>query len=314
MGQHTKCPLCPSFNFTLLSTIFFNISNNTEDEKTSLDDYSILCLDMAYRLDSEQRLPQSPILRAPSIKSTKLNRLPYRYSLWQSSPSIAARRMTPCEHSLIMRLLMIIERICRKHGIEFMIYDGTLLGSWRHHDIIPWDDDVDIMIALKDRTRFIHAINQTNSTLIVNYDFHNDDGIREYDKIFFRHTPSAGRNPWNFPFVDVFLYTKNDTHLWKLNDPNTIRKLEYVFPLVIRPLGELWLPAPRDPQRIFGFDPYDQCREHYWDHRIELAKYEPAIQCNELKHIYPFVERNNQSKSIEILRTNDTIIHTVIYK
>ncbi len=47
------------------------------------------------------RFPQSPILRVPSINSTKLNRLPYRYSEWKSSP-ILPRHITLCEHSLMM--------------------------------------------------------------------------------------------------------------------------------------------------------------------------------------------------------------------
>jgi len=309
-GQYFKCPSCQPFNLTSNPMSFFNITNNTEDEQTSLDDYAIWCLDMAHRLDNEQRLPQSPILRAPSINSTKLNRLPYRYSDWKSSP-ILPRRVTPCEHSLMMRLLMIIERMCRKHKIPFMLYAGTLLGSWRHHDIVPWDDDLDLMISIDDRTRFLQAINETNATLIQRYAFHHQDRLREYDKNFFRHTPSAAGNPWNFPFVDVFLYQKNDTHLWQSYFGERITKLEYIFPLVMRPLGELWLPAPRYPERIFASNIYDECKDHYWDHKNELPKDEKTYKCNDLKHIYPFVERNKQSKSIEILKINNTIIHTI---
>jgi hypothetical protein len=89
---------------------------------------SIWCLDMAHRLKNEEHFPESPLLQAPSYNSTKLHRLPYRYSQWKSSPRLF-RRVTPCEHILIMRLLMIIERICRKNGIKFMMCDGTLFLS-----------------------------------------------------------------------------------------------------------------------------------------------------------------------------------------
>jgi phosphorylcholine metabolism protein LicD len=26
------------------------------------------------------------------------------------------------------------------------MYGGTLIGSWRHHDLVPWDDDVDFAV------------------------------------------------------------------------------------------------------------------------------------------------------------------------
>jgi hypothetical protein len=295
-----------------LSTIFFNISNNTEDEKTSLDDYSILCLDMAYRLDSEQSLPQSPILRSPSLNSSKLNRLPYRYSLWKSSP-LLARRMTPCEHNLAMHLLMIIERICRKHNITYMLADGSLLGSLRHHDIIPWDDDIDIIIPIEDKTRFANVIEKMNETLLQYYFKIKKEYNREYYKVFLKNTPSAGIFPWNFPFVDIFLYVKNETHLWHLGQPETITKVEDVFPLIMRPFGRLWLPTPRLPRQLSNFDLFHDCKGHFWDHKHEKPQNVTRLKCNDLKHIYPFVERKYQLSSIEILKTNDTIIHTVIY-
>jgi hypothetical protein len=310
--EYSKCPPCLFSNISSTPKTFYEILNNTEDEKTSLDDYSILCLDMAYRLDSEQSLPQSPILRSPSLNSSKLNRLPYRYSLWKSSP-LLARRMTPCEHNLAMHLLMIIERICRKHNITYMLADGSLLGSLRHHDIIPWDDDIDIIIPIEDKTRFANVIEKMNETLLQYYFKIKKEYNREYYKIFFKNTSPAGRYSWNFPFVDIFLYVKNETHFWYLGYPETITKVENIFPLTMRPFGELWLPAPRKPQKLFKFDIFDKCKGHFWDHKNEISQKETILKCDDLKHIYPFVERNNQSTSIEILKTNDTIIHTVIY-
>jgi hypothetical protein len=312
-SKDLKCSTCSILNFSSTTPkTFYQVLNNKEDERTSVNDYSIWCLDMAHRLDSEQRLPQSPILRAPLLNSARLNRLPYLYSQWKFSP-LLPRRLTPCEHNLVMRLLMIIERICRKHNITFMLSDGSLLGSWRHHDIIPWDDDIDIMIPIEEKTRFIGIIQGMNETLMQYHVLSSSRRKREYYKIFFKNTPSAGSYSWNFPFVDIFLYVKNDTHLWQMADPDTITKVKYIFPLVMRPFGELWLPAARKPKRIFKFDAYDYCKGHFWNHKNETRQHKIVLKCNDLKHIYPFVERTNQRTSMEILRTNDTIIHTVIY-
>ena len=311
----SKCSSCSFINYSLTTQSVLHRSPNnvnTEDEQTSLDSYSIWCLNMAHRLDTESFLPRSPILRAPSIYSSRLNRLPYRYSQWQSSPRLP-RGFTPCEHNIVMRLLMIIERICRKHHITFMLADGSLLGSWKHHDIIPWDDDIDVMIPIEEKDRFIGLIEKMNETSVKYSTVWSRNRKGKYYKISFKNTPSTGSYDWNFPFVDVFLYVKNRTHLWQMADPYTIIRAKYIFPLVMSPFGELWLPAARKPQKIFAFNPYGDCIGSHWSHRNESRKQQIRLNCADLKDIYPFVHRKSETNAEEILKINHMTIHTIVY-
>ncbi len=51
-------------------------------------------------------------------------------------------------------MLKAVVRLCEEHGLRYSIYCGTLLGAVRYKGFIPWDDDVDIAMPLKDFRRF----------------------------------------------------------------------------------------------------------------------------------------------------------------
>lgn len=64
------------------------------------------------------------------------------------------------------KVLEMIDDICKKERIQYFLTYGTLLGAVRHNDIIPWDDDIDILMPRPDYERFIEYCIRNKDELI----------------------------------------------------------------------------------------------------------------------------------------------------
>ena len=58
--------------------------------------------------------------------------------------------------------MMLVHDIFTKHNIFYQIAYGSLLGSIRHKKIIPWDDDADLHIYLKDIDKIMNLKQEFN--------------------------------------------------------------------------------------------------------------------------------------------------------
>ena len=57
-------------------------------------------------------------------------------------------------HEELLCQLRDIVAVCRRHGIQYNMMCGSLLGAVRHHGFIPWDDDVDLLMTREEFTKF----------------------------------------------------------------------------------------------------------------------------------------------------------------
>lgn len=58
-------------------------------------------------------------------------------------------------HEINTKLLIELDRVCRKHDVQYFMDSGTLLGAVRHKGAIPWDDDVDVAMTRENYNKFV---------------------------------------------------------------------------------------------------------------------------------------------------------------
>ena len=201
--------------------------------------------------------------------------------------------------------------ICAKLNITYMMYGGTLLGSWRHHDIIPWDDDIDLQVNIRDRDELYSALSlDTNLYRVISA------GPRL--KLFSRDGTKTSRYPWLWPYIDIHFYKENDTHIKDSSKEfaRYVYEKALLFPVHERPFGPLKLNAPRDSYATLR-KTYKghKCETYSYSHRLEQLRLtqKKVVPCENFKDQVAFVHRT-QSKDggvKETLILDDSVIQTV---
>lgn len=77
-------------------------------------------------------------------------------AILQNLPKFA--EMDSIQDILKERLLLLLDdfvAICHKYSLKYYVSDGTALGAIRHKGMIPWDDDIDILMPREDLRKLI---------------------------------------------------------------------------------------------------------------------------------------------------------------
>ena len=110
----------------------------------------------------------------------------------------------------LLEMMVDIDRVCREHGLKYTLYCGTLLGAIRHNGFIPWDDDADIAMPLKDYEKFREIAEQELADKYVTMDYSNSKEhpwvwIRVYKKgTTYLRRSIADVNMYHGIWVDIY--------------------------------------------------------------------------------------------------------------
>lgn len=163
----------------------------------------------------------------------------FRYAVEQYYPHI-----TPYERHLLLNTLQSFTQAMDAYNLTYFLYGGSLLGSYRHHGIIPWDDDVDIMMNSSQKELIKKALGKKSP------DYELDIPPAGQWKFYYTHMHNLLHMNHRWPYIDMFFFEENSTHIWdevpEYGKTFTFRKNK-VFPLRNRPFNHLMVRAPCNP-------------------------------------------------------------------
>lgn len=112
-----------------------------------------------------------------------------------------------------LEILDIVVRICTEHNIKYSLCGGSAVGAHLFNGILPWDDDIDLMMTRENYNRFIIIAEKClpDNLIIINYQNGKDEeNFRiNYSKIINKATTLIQKEgKITGIFLDITVYDK----------------------------------------------------------------------------------------------------------
>lgn len=267
--------------------------------------FVVLCLCAACCLLFWSLSSGTPQRSVPYVKTEKRDCGELQFHTRDKDLEVFKPAVTDNSLCLLMDTVAALCSALTKASITYFLYEGTLVGSWRHHGLVPWDDDVDIAVDFTRQTELRQALN----TLKPKFQF--TERQRVSWKFYAESAGAISAQPWRWPFVDICFFDESPTHVFEHDldmFPEFVFPKEWIFPTVLRPFGRLMLAAPRRTRNVLDLTyNLDECVISHYSHRTEMGKDESEVDsvlCDELSTVYPFVEH----ESLGTAGCNETLV------
>jgi len=206
-------------------------------------------------------------------------------------PTFSSVQLSVDELAVLRRTFVTLVDALSRSNAKYFMTGRTLLGSYRHHGMIPWDDGIALIIGKGDKARVIDALRALAPDYVTHNTLH---GQRCYTLKFYKAngTVRVQNDPWRFPFVDVMFFDEDNDTVW--NDcswwfPEERWPKTAVFPLMRRPFNGLWLPAPCDTYEVLDVNfRINECV--VFSNRRQSVPI-VSVPCRNLTRKFPFVDR-----------------------
>ncbi|MGV3763648.1 LicD family protein [Parapedobacter sp.] len=101
-------------------------------------------------------------------------------------------------------IMKYLSDVAEEMGVDLFLHAGTLLGGVRHGGIMPWDDDIDLMMNAADIDAFMERVEQEGYVESCTWTWPKTN--QTYYKFWFKTGQKAEGFPYLFPFVDIWVF------------------------------------------------------------------------------------------------------------
>lgn len=193
-------------------------------------------------------------------------------------------------HHQIIHTLKDIHEIFTKGDVWYVIQFGTLLGAVRHHGIIPWDDDADLVLLRRDRKK-LWALKgelekrgyRLESTWKLDRIYCNKDKNKEipFIDLFYVDFDKNGKSKRCMLMGKKFCEEVNGSWWWK-----TKPSRQELMPRKLYNFNGIQLYGPANAKTIlereYGSKVLSECKSHDWDHVKSRPIQAKTLSCGNL--------------------------------
>ncbi len=229
-----------------------------------------------------------------------------------------------------INMLKYIDSICRKNNIKYSLIGGSLIGAVRHGGMIPWDDDIDIILNQENYKKLLYILlNEKNPKYKCIYYTKYKKSYYPFIKIVDTRTIMKENNLKYIDdygvFIDIFEYNnipngkKGQDKFYKRQkryrnlmssysyEPNKSKKsLKQIFKIILKPYTNMI--------GIYKIvDKYNKEQEKYKNTNYIMSNwvsYSEEREIQESKNFNEFIDINFDGIKAMITKNYDEILKT----
>ena len=216
------------------------------------------------------------------------------------------------EYTMYMNLIKTLINAFETFNITYLLEGGSVLGAYRYHGFVPWDDDFDCKVNASQKHIVKKALEGIRGHIL-----HSPNHSLWK---FFSNNSARACLPykWKWPFIDIFFFTDNETHVYDVTymEPILFHPLSDILPLEKGIFENMIMPVPHNMEAYLNreYNMKEHCQSNWWNHKHETNPVikSSRILCNKLLDVYPLVHRIKIGNiSFEELRLGNKVLYRV---